>query len=338
MANVLVEEQVLSDIASQIRSQLGYSTSFKPSTFNTYLSQIDDRWIKRYDLYKKSYSNSEITYIGSYAFTYMSVSQFKFDNVTWIGDRAFNACGLSSIYINSELLPKVSDIHTACFAATNIIGVSLSLLKTVGTSAFYYCSKLSEVNLSVCSIINTSAFGMCQLLSNVSIPAVTTISSAAFYYCSNIPAISLPNTTNIGSGAFSGCSKLSSVYAPALISAGWYAFAYCTGLSEISLLNLNSVITSLFYRCSELKTVHLSNVSIIYNYGFNGCVNLLSLYLHGSSVCALSNTNAFSSTPISTYTTSTGGVRGSIYVPSSLYATYIASTNWVTYSSRFVSM
>ena len=161
MSNVLVEEQVLSDIASQIRYQLGYSSSFKPSSFNPYLSQIDNRWMQRYALYKKSYSNSEITYIGSYAFTYMSVSQFKFDNVTWIGQYAFDHCGLSSIYINSELLPKVSNIHSNCFAQTNIVGVSLSLLQTIGAQAFYYCSKLSEINLSACSVISTSAFGMC---------------------------------------------------------------------------------------------------------------------------------------------------------------------------------
>jgi len=58
----------------------------------------------------------------------------------------------------------------------------------------------------------------------------------------------------------------------------------------------------------------------------------------GSSVCTLSNVNAFTSTPISNYTTSTGGVHGSIYVPASLYDTYIASTNWATYSARFVSV
>ena len=53
---------------------------------------------------------------------------------------------------------------------------------------------------------------------------------------------------------------------------------------------------------------------------------------------ALQNINAFTSTPISNYTTSTGGVYGSIYVPESLYSSYIASTNWVTYSDRFVSL
>ena len=58
----------------------------------------------------------------------------------------------------------------------------------------------------------------------------------------------------------------------------------------------------------------------------------------GSSLCSLLNTNAFNATPISTYTASTGGVYGSIYVPESLYDSYIVSTNWITYSSRFVGV
>lgn len=338
MANVLVEEQVLSDVASQIRSQLGYSTSFQPSTFNSYLTAIDTRWIKRFALYRKSYINSEATYIGSYAFTGMSVSQFKFDNVTLIGEQAFMGCGLSSIYINSELLPKVSSIHSYAFAYTNIVGVSLSLLEIVGSSAFYYCNQISEINLSACKIIEHEAFCQCQLLSNVSIPAVIRISNNAFTFCSRIQAISLPNTTSIETAAFSRCYELSSVYAPSLISVNTSAFFCCSKLTSFYAPSLTSVGSSAFAYCKGLSEISLLNVQLIYNGAFYGCENLLSLYLPGSSVCRLFSTNAFYSTPISTYTTSTGGVFGSIYVPSSLYATYISSTNWVRFSSRFVSI
>jgi len=57
-----------------------------------------------------------------------------------------------------------------------------------------------------------------------------------------------------------------------------------------------------------------------------------------STVTTLGNINAFVDTPISTRTDSTGGVQGSIFVPESLYSSYIAATNWATYSARFVSM
>jgi hypothetical protein len=71
---------------------------------------------------------------------------------------------------------------------------------------------------------------------------------------------------------------------------------------------------------------------------FYRCVKLTSLYLLASTMYSLANINVFTSTPISTYTTSTGGVYGNIFVRSSLYASYIAATNWANYSARFVSL
>ena len=68
------------------------------------------------------------------------------------------------------------------------------------------------------------------------------------------------------------------------------------------------------------------------------CRKLLSLYLLASNVYSLVNINAFGSTPISTYTTYTDGVNGSIFVPASLYDAYISATNWATYADRFVSL
>ena len=52
----------------------------------------------------------------------------------------------------------------------------------------------------------------------------------------------------------------------------------------------------------------------------------------------LVNSNALSSTPIAGYTTSTGGVYGSIFVPSSLLASFKANSVWSWYSDRFVGV
>ena len=83
----------------------------------------------------------------------------------------------------------------------------------------------------------------------------------------------------------------------------------------------------------------IRNGSYIYGGYFRSCYNLLSLYLlKTTAIISLSGTSQFLSTPISTYTTSTGGEYGKIYVPSSLYATYIANTSWKAYSARFVSL
>ena len=55
-------------------------------------------------------------------------------------------------------------------------------------------------------------------------------------------------------------------------------------------------------------------------------------------MCTLAAVNAFINTPISNYTTSTGGVYGSIFVPSALLDTYKNATNWKTYSARMVGL
>ena len=64
--------------------------------------------------------------------------------------------------------------------------------------------------------------------------------------------------------------------------------------------------------------------------------NFKYLYLTGSSLCKLSNSNAFSSTPIGGYSAS-AGTYGSIYVPASLLTSYQTATNWAYFSSRFVA-
>jgi len=117
-----------------------------------------------------------------------------------------------------------------------------------------------------------------------------------------------------------------------------YAFASCTALTTVSFPVCTGIGSSAFQYCSKLTSANFPVCTYIGSFAFRNCYNLLSLYLMGSSLCSLAGTNAFNSTPISNYTTSTGGVYGSIYVPASLYSSYITSTNWVAYSSRFVGV
>ena len=167
---------------------------------------------------------------------------------------------------------------------------------------------------------------------------VSTIGSYAFCGCSNLTSIDLPQVTSIGTYAFSQCYSLTTINLPKCISIGGIAFASCQNLTSINLLECTSIGNSVFDGCYSLTMVSLPKCIYIGNYAFNYCYNLLSLYLLGSSVPTLSNISAFKSTPISNYTTSTGGVYGSIYVPASLYSNYITATNWSIYSARIVSM
>ena len=116
---------------------------------------------------------------------------------------------------------------------------------------------------------------------------------------------------------------------------GNYTFASCTSLTTVSFPKVTTIGYSAFINCTKLTTASFPAATTIGSGAFSKCYNLKSLYLTGSSLCKLSNSNAFSSTPIGGYSTS-AGTYGSIYVPASLLASYKAATNWTYFSSRFV--
>jgi hypothetical protein len=120
-------------------------------------------------------------------------------------------------------------------------------------------------------------------------------------------------------------------------SVGNYAFYSCTKLTTVSLQAATSIGSYAFRQCSNLTTASFPAATLIRSGVFYACYNLKSLYLTGSSVCCLSHSNAFSSTPIGGYSTS-AGTYGAIYVPTSLLTSYKTATNWTYFSSRFVGI
>jgi hypothetical protein len=111
-------------------------------------------------------------------------------------------------------------------------------------------------------------------------------------------------------------------------------FTDCENLIRIRLpKELIHIGQSAFMHCSSLTTASFSKSPYIAASAFVGCSRLISLYLMGSTVCVLGNSRAFSSTPIGGYT-SIAGRTGSIFVPTSLVASYKAATNWTYFSNR----
>lgn len=261
-----------------------------------------------------SFSNSEVSTIGTGAFAYCSsLTTVNFPSCTSIGLSAFAYC-------------------------SNLTTVSFPSCTRIGANAFYSCSSLTTVSFPSCTSIGGYAFYYCSKLTTVSFPSCTSISNYAFAYCTSLTTVSFPSCTSIGSYAYTNCSRLTTVSFSSCTSIGANAFMYCSSLTATSFPLCTSIGNSAFAYCYSLTTVSFPSCTSIGANAFNRCYNLLSLYLTGSSVANLSNSNAFTSAPIAGYTTSTGGVYGSIFVPSSLYSTYIASTNWVYFSSRFVSV
>ena len=115
-----------------------------------------------------------------------------------------------------------------------LVTVSLpSTLRTIGHSAFFYCSSLRTVSLpsdSQLTSIDGRAFAGCSALTLTSLPeGLRSIGLYAFMGCTRLALTSLPEgLVSIGVQAFSGCSSLALSSLPASLTfIGVSAFADC---------------------------------------------------------------------------------------------------------------
>jgi hypothetical protein len=242
------------------------------------------------------------------AFVTKTLTNYMNNRITYIGDYAFTSC--SKLTVVS--FPACASIGAYAFNSCNtLVTASFPMCTTIGMSAFNNCYKLTSASFPMCTSINSYAFSGCNNLKTVSFPACTKIGTYAFHGC-NMIAASFPMCTTIGVSAFCGCYNLTTVNFPMCTNINSYAFHVCRNLT-----------TGSFPMCTNID-----------NNAFNGCYNLKSLYLTGSSICKLSNSNAFNATPYAGYSASFSGTPY-IYVPASLVTSYKTATNWVYFSKYF---
>ncbi|MBR6517457.1 MAG: leucine-rich repeat protein, partial [Bacilli bacterium] len=204
--------------------------------------------------------HSGIDTIPSYCFYNCSkLSNFNFSNLKLIKQSAFYNNGFTNLILsNSKSLKTIeSSAFAGCVKLTSV--TIPDNVTSLGSAAFSGCSTLSTINTGDGIILlSNSMFNKCLKLSNVTLSSnLVSIGSSAFYECSSLTSITLPSKVNtIESNAFYKCSKLSTV-----------------NFSE-SLVSINS---SAFYECSSLSTLNLSNkVKTIGYSAFYGCYNLTS--------------------------------------------------------------
>lgn len=167
---------------------------------------------------------------------------------------------------------------------------------------------------------------------------VTKVGDYAFEYCSSLTAANFPECTTIGAYAFSACTSLVTISFPACTTIGSNAFLRCSRLTAANFPACTGIGTYVFQSCSSLATISFPACTSISGSAFRSCRTLLSAYFLGSSVPSLATSNVFFSTPIEGYTTSTGGVYGSIYVRASMLTAFQSATNWTYFSSRMVGL
>lgn len=149
------------------------------------------------------------------------------------------------------------------------------------------------------------------VLKSVSISnGVTAISQHVFENCGVLNRITIPNSALTAEDAcFQGCCALAKITMPNSMTAlGSYALYNCLSLATIAIpKDISTIKAATFYGCTGVKVFDFSQ---------------------HTSVPTLSATSAFSSIA-SDY---------QILVPSALYDTWKAASNWSTYASKIVAV
>ena len=265
-----------------------------------------------------TYSNDSINKVLSYVF--VSCSKLKsiyFNGCYQVDQYAFRSCS----ELNTFYAPNCYCFNANAFDNCKSLGaysgyITLSNTTTLGTAVFRSCG-FSSISGS-----------------EVHCPFLSEIGSEAFEYTS-IESIYTPMLSRINSSAFSGAAHLSSIIFDSVYLIGSYAFSECYSLSSSIIFRQHlSILQHAFQLCTNIQTVYFYPKSgyltstTISNYAFYSCRSLLSVYiLTSDSVTAYAN-YAFSNTNPSM----------TIFVPESLYSTYIVSDGWSYYTSQITSM
>lgn len=340
MSIARITESLLTDIASAIRSKTGSNQAFTPAQMASAIQEIpaglnEDSVIQRTaTMFTGNYTNSTASYIASYAFYNCYVISVNFLSCTNIKQYAFTECS-RLISIN---FPECTTIGDYAFSrCSQLTSIDFPKCSIIGDYAFMNCLSLNSINFPECTSIGTSVFVNCSYLTTIDFSKCITIMSSTFKGCTRITTAIFPMCTLISNAVFDGCKSLVTISFPECVTIGDYAFRSCTSLTNVYFSKCTSVGAYAFNVNTKLTTASFPTCIQFGTQAFCKDYHLLSLYLLGSVVPGF-GTNMFSSTPISNYTTSTGGVYGSIFVKASMLASFKTATGWSTYSARMVGL
>lgn len=343
----------------------------RPTNFSEYTNSritIVGKYAFAWQSTIQSFTFPNCVTIDEHAFDNATVNFLSFPTAKYIGSYAFFSCKNPSSFSVLEF-PEALTIYNNAFQYCNaeISVLSLPKVTSVGPNAFASAWHIHSVYLPNCTTVEQQAFYNCGMFilgseyMSIHLPKAKTFGASAFNSIGNISFISLPQCTGIVNEMFANCTKLESITVSTtcsrinqrgffactnLINQSWFsqvtyfgdnAFNSCKAITEMKIPQATSIGTSTFAYCYSLNTVVVSNISAFKGSVFQRAYNLLSLYILSTSIVSF-GTAMFSSTPISNYTTSTGGVYGSIYVRASLLDSYKTAASWSVYSARMVGL
>ena len=143
--------------------------------------------------------------------TEFAVTAEVFGNSTQIVSQQFANRKITSVVVPSTITTLGSSAFYSCTKLTHITFEG-SNITTTGTYVFAYCSSIVntiDVLPSSLTSINTALFNYCSGLRRVDLPSnLTTIGASAFQYANNIEEVNIPaSVTSLDANAFLGASR-----------------------------------------------------------------------------------------------------------------------------------
>lgn len=265
MANIVVNERHLDDIARAIRVSYSSDTKYKPREMADAIRGIprsDEIIWTLGDLLEGRVSGK----------IYLSCETIQ----TGIFNANTNLTGIKS---------TAKTIEAGAFSdCENLYSVNFPKCSWIG-AAFGNCKALKEVNLPNITNLYAGTFAWCSGLESISLPKLTSIDSSGsgsypcFAGCTSLKTVDLPSVRSLGDYSFSECEALTDIYLPNINRIGDFVFADCYNLKKLDLYNVETIDMSAFPTDGEkyckLTTVILRRKDKIVNfqdnsdYGFN---------------------------------------------------------------------
>lgn len=219
MANVLVEEQTLTDIANAIREKNGTTDKMKPGAMVETIANLPSGGgIENGIEYLEFDGNGNLTkakYYGSELIRYAFSNQSALQNVelsndvTYIGPYAFRYCPLNSLTKLPNSLTKIGT--NAFYGASNMSLTELpNEIIDINSQAFYSCRALALTKLpSKLTRLKDNVFNTCTGLVSMEIHSgIVDLDSCVFESCTNLKNVTFKGTpSSIRDSVFRYCNQ-----------------------------------------------------------------------------------------------------------------------------------
>ena len=211
---------------------------------------------------------------------------------------------LTSIEIPSVVKISGGDYQVVSIASkafqncTNLKKVTIGAnVRSIGSSAFAGCRKLTSISTKNVQEIGSSAFSGCSSLKKaVTGTALQKIGNNAFYNCKALTSMTIGrNVNSIGSKAFANCTKLrKAVIGSKVKKINTNTFYGCKSLTSVTIgNNVTSIGNGAFKNCSKLRKVTIPvKVKSIGKDAFRNSKNLKSVVIRGTALKSVGK-NAF---------------------------------------------